>query len=173
MLCADGTIEFRTAYGSCSGTVNDNLCFLYFLSCHFERVLQSCRRNDGCAMLVVVHHRYVEGFLQALFNVETLRRLNVFEVYATERRGYSLHSLTEFHWVCLVHLYIEDINAAVDLKQQSLALHDGLTAHGTDIAESEHCRTITDNSHKVAFVCVFVHIVRSLLDFQTWICHSW
>ena len=87
-------------------------------------------------MLVVVHHGNVEGALQPLLNVEALRSLDVLQVDAAEGGGYAFHGLAELLGVFLVDLNVEHVDAAVNLEQQSLALHDGLAAHGANVAQS-------------------------------------
>ena len=87
-------------------------------------------------MLVVVHDRNIEGALQTLLYVETLRGFDVFKVDATECRGNLLHGLAELLGVFLCHLYIENVDASVYLEEQALALHHGLAAHRADVAKS-------------------------------------
>ena len=87
-------------------------------------------------MLVVVHDRNIEGALQTLLYVETLRGFDVLKVDAAECRGNLLHSLAELLRVFLCHLYVEDVNASVYLKEQAFALHHRLAAHRADVAKS-------------------------------------
>ena len=98
-------------------------------------------------MLVVVHHGNVERTFQALFYIETLRRLDIFEVDSTEGRSDALNGFTEFLRVLLVDLNVENINAAVNLKQQSLAFHYRLAAHGSNVAQPQYRCSIGDNSY--------------------------
>ncbi len=137
------------------------------LAGNLQRILQSGCRDDGGAVLVVVHDGDVERALQPFLDGETLRRLDVFEVDAAERRGNLLHRLAELVGVFLVDLNVEDVDTAVDLEQQSLAFHDRLAAHGTDVAQSQYGSTVGDDRHEVALVGVFVDVVGVLLNLQT------
>ena len=67
-------------------------------------------------MLVVVHHRNVERFLQSLLNIEAFRSLDVFQIDAAECWGDFLYGLAELLGIFFGHLDIEDIDAAVNLK---------------------------------------------------------
>ena len=87
-------------------------------------------------MLVVVHDRNIEGALQTLLYVETLGGFDVLKVDAAECRGNLLHGLAELLGVFLSHLYIENVNASVNLEEQAFALHHGLAAHRADVAKS-------------------------------------
>ena len=87
-------------------------------------------------MLIVVHDGNVEGALQTLLYVETLRGFDVLKIDAAECRGNFLHSLAELLRVFFCHLYIENVNASVNLEEQAFALHHGLAAHRADVAKS-------------------------------------
>ena len=136
LLGTQGHIEFGTRDGSRSGTVDHDAHLADVFAVHLEGILQSGSRNDGRAVLVVVHHGDVEGALQALLNIEALRSLDVLQVDAAKGGGNLLHGLTELLGVFLVNLDVEDVDTAINLEQQSLALHDGLAADGSYVAES-------------------------------------
>ena len=118
-------------------------------------------------MLVVVHHGDVESALQALLDIEALGSLDVLKVDTAECRGNFLNCLTEFLRVFLIDFDIKHVDTAVNLEQQSLTFHHRLTAHGADVAQSEHGCTIADHSHEIALIRVFVSVVGVLLYFKT------
>ena len=93
-------------------------------------------------MLVVVHDGDVEGFLQALLNVEALRRLDVLQVNTAKSGSDALYGLAELLRVFLVDLDIEDVDAAIDFEEQSFTFHHRLAAHGTNIAQTQYCCTV-------------------------------
>ena len=99
--------------------------------------------------------------------------LDVLKVDSSECRGYALHCLTEFFRIFFRNFNVEDINAAIYLEQKSLAFHHRLATHSAYVAQTEHGCTVRDNSYKVAFVGIFVHIVRVLLNFQTRKRNAW
>ena len=123
-------------------------------------------------MLVVVHHGNVERTLQPLLYVEALGSLDVLQVDASEGGCYALYGLAELLGVLLVDLYVEDVDAAIYLEQQTLTLHHGLAAHGAYVAQAQHCRAVADDGHQVALVCVSVSIVGIILYLQTWKSHA-
>ena len=124
-------------------------------------------------MLVIMHHRDVEGLLQTLFDVEALRRLDILQVDTTESRCNLLNGLAEFLWIFLIDFDIENIHSTINLEQQSFTFHYWLTAHRADVAKSEHSSTVTDHSYQVTLVCVFVNFVWVLLNLQAWESYAW
>ena len=124
-------------------------------------------------MLVVVHDGYVERLLQALLYIEALGGLDVLEVDAAKGGGDALHGLAELLRVFLVDFDVEHVDTAIDLEEQALALHHGLAAHGTDIAQSEDGCAVGDDCHKVALVSVLVSIVWIILNLKTGISDAW
>ena len=124
-------------------------------------------------MLVVVHHGDVESALQSLLDIEALGSLDVLKVDTAECRSNLFYCLAELLGVFLVNFDIKHVDTAVNLEQQSLTFHHWLTAHGTNVAQSEHGSTITDHSHEITLVRIFVCVIRILLDFKTRIGHAW
>ena len=68
-------------------------------------------------MLIIVHHGNVKALLQAFFDIEAFRRLDIFQIDTTERRGYSLNGFTELFRIFLCHLNIENINTTIDFEK--------------------------------------------------------
>ena len=91
---------------------------------------------------------------------------------SAECGGDGLHCCDELFGVLLVYFDIEGIHTGVDLEQEALTFHHGLTAHGTNVTQSEHSSAVGDDCHEVAFVCVTVGIVRVLLDFEARFGHT-
>ena len=124
-------------------------------------------------MLVVVHHWYVEAFLESLFDIEAFGSLDILEVYTTECGCNLFYCLTEFLWVFLCHFNIKHVYATIDFKKQSLAFHYGFAAQSTYISESEHGSSITDYGHKISLVCISVCIVGVSLNLEAWKRNTW
>ena len=78
----------------------------------------------------------------------------------------------EFHRVFLVHLDVENVDAAINLEQQPLALHDGLAAHGADVAQAQNGCSVGNDSHQIPLVRIFVDVVGVLLNLQTRVGHA-
>ena len=172
LLCPDGHIELGTRDGGSPRSVHHDFHLLDVLAVHLQRVLQSGGRDDGRAVLVVVHHGDVEGALESFFDVEALRCLDVLQVDAAEGGCYLLHSLAELLGVLLGHFDVEHVNTTIYLEQQSLTFHDRLATHGPDVAQSEHCRTVGDDGHEVPLVRIAVGGLRVLLYFQAGVGHA-
>ena len=119
-----------------------------------------------------MHYRNVEGFLKPFLNGEALWSLYILKVYSAKGRGYLLHGLTELLRVLLVYFNIENIYSSVNLEQETLSLHDRLTAHGSDVSQTENGRTIADYGNKVSLVSIFINVVGVLLNFQTRISYT-
>ena len=124
-------------------------------------------------MLVIVHHGNIKGTLQTFLNVKTLRSLNIFEVNTAEGWCNLLNSLAELLRILFCHLDVEHIDTTVNLEQQTFTLHNGFSAHRTNVAKTENGCTIGNDSDQIAFICIFISIVWVLLDFKTWIGHTW
>ena len=167
LLSADSHIEFGTRDGSSTRAVDHDLHLFNILTNHFKGIFQSGSRNDSRTMLVVVHHGDVESTLQALLDIEALRRLDILKVDTAEGRRNLLYRFTEFLRVLLSHLDIEHIDATIDFKQEALTLHDGFAAHGANITQSKNSRSVRDYSHEVSFVSISIGSLRVLLDLKT------
>ena len=172
LLGADGHIELRTADGCSTSTIHHDLYILDVLADHLHRIFQSCCRDDGCTVLVVVHYGDVECLLQALLDVKALRRLDVFEVDASEGGSNALYGLTEFLGILLCHLDVEHVDTAIDLEKKSLSLHHRLAAHRTDVAQTEYSGAVRNHSYEVSLVRVLIRSVGVFLNFQTGIGHT-
>jgi hypothetical protein len=124
-------------------------------------------------VLVVVHDGDVEGLLQTFLDIETLGGLDILEVDTSEGGGDALYGFAEFLGIFLSYLDIEDVDTAIDLEEQTLTLHNGFTAHGTDIAESKDGGTVGDDGNEVALVGILISIVGIFLNLEAWESHTW
>ena len=79
-----------------------------------EGVEQTGARDDGRAVLVVVHDGDVEFGFQARLDFEALGGFDVFEIDATEGGGDGFDDLNEAFGVFLVDLDVVGVDAAVD-----------------------------------------------------------
>ena len=106
----DSHIELRTRDGGSTSTVDHNLNLRNILADDFHGILQSGGRDDGCSVLVVVHHRNIERTLQTLLNIETLRGLDVFKVNTAKGWSNAFYGLAELLGVFLVNLDVEHVS---------------------------------------------------------------
>ncbi len=87
---------------------------------------------------------------QLALDVEALRRLDVLEIDATERRLERGDDLDELVRIALVDLDVEDIDAGELLEQHGLAFHDRLRRQRADRAEPEHGGAVGDHADQIA-----------------------
>ena len=118
-------------------------------------------------MLVIVEDRDLHPRLQPLLDLEALRRLDVFEIYAAkgrfERRDRRHHRF-DFR---RVDLDIEHVDAGELLEENGLPLHHGFRGEWTDIAEAEHGRAVGDDAHQIGAGGIVGSRDRIGVDFQT------
>ena len=164
---AQGFVELGTGNGGSTGSVHYDTYIFNFLACHFEGIQKSGCRDDGRTMLVIVHHRDVQFFLQATFDFKTFRSLDVFQVDASESRGNRLDCFDELFRVLFVHFDVKNIDSTVYFEQKSLSFHHRFAGHGTDVAKSQNGRTVGNDSHQISFGGVFISILWILLYFET------
>ena len=100
-------------------------------------------------MLVVVEDRNAHAFLELLFNIEALGRLDVFQVDAAERRLHGGNHVDQLVRVILGQFDVEDVDAGEFLEQAALAFHDRLGGQRADVAKTEHGRAVGDDADQV------------------------
>ena len=137
-----------------------------------ESVDKSGGRDDGSAVLVVVHNGYVEFLFEAAFYFKTFGGFDVLQVDTAESGSDSLYRLNEFFGVFFVDFDVENVDTAVNLKEQAFAFHHGLSAYRANVAEAEHRGAVRNHSHEVAFVGVFVSVVGIFLNLQAGLSHA-
>ena len=115
-----------------------------------QRVDHGSRGDDGRAVLVVVKHGNADAILQLLFDEETLRRLDVLEIDASERRFETRDDVDQAIRIRFVDLDVEHVDARELLEQDGLALHDGFRRQRTDVAETEYRGSVRDHRNEVA-----------------------
>ena len=123
-------------------------------------------------MLVVVHHRNIKFFFQPAFYFKTFGSLDVFQVDTAERGGNCLDCFDKLVGVFLVHFDIEYIDAGIDFEQQPFSFHNGLSAERAYVAQTENGGSVGDYSYQIAFGCIFICVLRVLLDFEARFCNA-
>ena len=72
----------------------------------------------------------------------------------------------------LVDLYVETIQTGENLEQKGLTLHHGLSCLRADVSEPEHSRAVGNHGHEIAFVGIFIYILRMSLYLLARIGHA-
>ncbi len=115
-----------------------------------QRVDEAGRGDDRGAVLVVVEHRNVHQLAQARLDDEAVRRLDVLEVDAAERRPQVAHAIDECVDVLGLDLEIDRIDVGEALEQDRLALHHRLRGEGAEVAEAEDGGAVGNDRDHVA-----------------------
>lgn len=100
-------------------------------------------RDDGRAVLVVVHHGNIQFFAQPPVDFEAFRGFDVLEVDAPECRGYRFHRADECLGIGFVDFDVEGVDVGVSFEEHAFTFHDGLACQSSDIAQSQDgpCRS--------------------------------
>ena len=88
-------VEPQAAHRCGASSADHEFDLLDFFAGDFERVHQRGRRNDRRAVLIVVKHRNLHLALEPLLDLEALRRGDVLQIDAAERRLQQLHRTDE------------------------------------------------------------------------------
>ena len=90
----------------------DDLHVLFFLTDDFERIRQTCQRNNRRAVLVVVENRNVALFLELALDLKAPGRGNVLKVDAAEAAGDQINGVYKLVDVVRLHAKRERIHVA-------------------------------------------------------------
>ncbi len=118
-------VEPKAGHGRGARAGEDELHVLDIFPGHFQRVAQRRGGDDGGSMLVVVEDRDLHLFLQPCFDLEALRRGDVFEVDTAERRLHDLYGGDECLGVARIELEIEHVDVGEALEEDGLPFHGG------------------------------------------------
>ena len=79
-----GHDDLRARNPGRSNSVHHDFEVAHLLANDLQRINQGSEDDDCRAVLVVMHYRNVELFLESFFNLETTRRRDIFEIDSTE-----------------------------------------------------------------------------------------
>ena len=167
VLAAHAQLDQQAQAGQCcsAGAGGDQLDVLRALASDFEATQNGRAHHNGRAMLVVVEHRNVHALAQLALHIETVGRLDVFQVDAAKRRLQRSDDLDQFFRVFFVDLDVEHVDARELLEQDRLAFHHRLAGQRADVAQAQHGRAVGDHADQVATAGVAKGRVRVLDDF--------
>ena len=158
---------FRACNARSAGAVEDHLYLVDRLPNHFQ-CIQESRTGDDCgAVLIVVEDWDFHRLLESLFDVEALRRLDVFEVNAAKRGFEQLAQPYDFVGIVGIYFEVEHVDIGEPLEQNALPFHDGFSGESSDVAEPEDCRAVADHGNQVSPRGVLESVMRILLDLKT------
>ena len=148
---ADSLDQLGAGDGGGPGTVHDNAHVLGILAGQEQCVDQAGDCDDRGAMLVIMHDRNVHPLLERLFNDETFRGGNVFQIDAAKARLHQSDGIDEGFGVFRVQFEVDRIDVGEALEEDGLAFHHRLGGERAQIAHAENGGAIGDHSDKIAF----------------------
>ena len=154
----EGYVELGAGNGRSPRAVDQDFYVLNGLAHDLQRVEQGSRRNDGRAVLVVVHDGDVEVGLEPFLDLEAFRGFDIFQIDPAEGRFQNFDHPDELVHVFGVEFNIEYVDVGVDLKQQALAFHHGFAGFGANIAQAQHGGPVADNGHQIALGGIFINV---------------
>ena len=123
-------------------------------------------------MLVVMHDGYIKLLSQSLFDLKTLRCLDILQIDASEGGGDRFDHLNEFFRIFFIYLNIEHIDTGKYFKQQPLSFHHRFACQSTDITQAQHGGTVGDDRHQITPGGVIISGLRVFFYFKAGFCHS-
>ena len=84
----------------------------------------------------------VHLFLQTLFDDETLRRFDVFEVDAAKGWAHQLAGVNESLGILCIKLDIDRVHIGKAFEQNRLALHHRLGRQRAEVPQAQHRRSV-------------------------------
>ena len=123
-------------------------------------------------MLVVVEDGNVALFLELPLDFKAPGGGNVLQIDAAEGAGNQVDGVHKFVHVLGLDAQGERIHIAKGLEQGALALHDGHTGLGADVAQTQHGGAVGNDGAQVVPPGQLVGLVDILLNFQTGLGHA-
>ena len=143
---------------------DDDPCVFDALADELEGVDERREGDDRGSVLIVVEHRDVELFAQALLDFEAPGRRDVFQVDPAVDRGDGLDDGDDFLGVLGVEAHGPRVDVAESLEQGRLALHDRQGRLGADVAEAEDGGSVGDHRDGVSLDGQAPRLGRVLVD---------
>ena len=123
-------------------------------------------------MLVVVEDGDVALFLQFPLDFKAPGGGNVLQIDAAEGAGNEVYGVDKFVHVLGLDAQREGVHIAEGLEQGALALHDGHTGLGADVAQAQHGGAVGNDGAQVVPPGQLVRFTHILLNLQTGLGHT-
>ncbi len=156
--------EFNAGDARRTRAIADEFRRLHVAARQVKRVDETGGGDDRRTVLVVVKHRDVHQFAQALLDDETVRRLDVFQIDAAERRAEIAHGIDEGVDIGRIDFKVDGVHIREALEQHRLAFHHRLGGQRAEIAEAEDCRAIGNDGDQIALGRVIIGQRRVFRD---------
>ncbi len=165
-LGAHGDVEVGHGDACGAGAVDDDAHIADLFVHDFQRIDQAGAGNDGRAVLVIVEDRNVAALLRLAFDVEALRRLDVFEIDAAKGGRDHLDEAHDLFRVAAIDFDIEDVDVGEAFEENGLALHDGLGGFRTPVAQAKDGGAVADDGDEISLGRVVIGQLRDVGDFE-------
>ena len=140
-----------SASDACRSGTDEHHAHLVDLLAHDCQGAQQRGSGDhGASMLVIMHHGNRHGLAQRFFNEEAIRRLDVFEIDATDSRLEKLAKLDDVFRFLRIHLQIENIDIRETFEEYRFPFHDWLSRQCTDVSQTENPGAIGDDRDQIS-----------------------
>ena len=172
MLIPGGEEQLHDGHRRRARAGGDDLHIFLLLSHHLQGVGQARQGDDGGAVLVVVEDGDIALLFQLPLDLKAPGGGNILQIDAAEAAGHEIHRVDKLIYIVGLHAQREGVHAAEGLEQYALALHDGHTGLGADVAQTQHGGAVGDDGAEVVAAGQLVALVDILLDLQAGLGHT-
>ena len=117
-------------------------------------------------MLVVVEDGNVALFLQLPLDLKAPGSGDVLQIDAAEGAAHQIHGVDELIHIVGLDAQGEGVHVGKGLEQGALALHNGHTGLGADVAQTQNGGAVGDDGAQVVAAGQLIGLADVLLDFQ-------
>ncbi|CCX92199.1 uncharacterized protein BN466_01697 [Firmicutes bacterium CAG:110] len=166
VLEAGGQQQLDDGDGGSARAGGDDLHVLLLLADHLQRVGQTGQGDDGGTVLVVVEDGNVAPFLQLPLDLKAPGSRDILQIDAAKGTGDQGNGIDELVHILGLHAQRERVHIGKGLEQSALALHNGHTGLGADVAQAQNGGAVGDNGAQVVPPGQGVGLIHILLNFQ-------
>ena len=112
-------------------------------------------------MLVIMEDGDLHPLAQFLLDIEALRRLDVFQVDATEGWLQAGNDFNQTIRVVLADFQVKHVNIGKLLEEDALTFHHRLGGQRANVAQPQHRRAVGDHAHQVGTRGERGHLIRT------------
>ena len=120
--------------------------------------------DDRGPVLIVMEDRDIQILAQTPLDLETFRRLDVFQIDPAECIAKAPHALDELLRVGIIDLDIDRVDVGEALEKDRFAFHHRLGRGRAQIAQPQDRRAVGDDGNHIALGCIIVGRFRVFRD---------
>ncbi len=107
----------------------------------------------------------VEFITKSLLNNKTLRRADIFKIYAAKSMANTPDTFDKLFRVLFFDLNVERVDIGKPLEQNRLPFHDGFRGCSAQITQSQNGCPVGNDGHHIALGSILINEVRVFSDF--------